>query len=251
MPRELISKVRILRNDPTRKTRGYENYEVPYEKGARIIEVLMTLREEMGKDISYRAACRTRLCGLCGVSVNGKPILTCWDEALPKMTIDPLPNFPVLRDLVTDRSLYDKRIQEVKPYLETDAPISLLEPFTPDSFPMIKPKDNQMSIEFQQCIDCLLCVSTCPVAEGGRARFAGPAALVRLAQYAFDTRDTMQRVEIAYEQHVFDCTKCYSCEDVCPADIPIVKGIVGLEELAKKGASKKAKHAREMVKGYF
>ncbi len=254
MTEKLVSKVRILRGGKrapsTKGANTYELFEVPYEKGARILEVLMTISEEMGSDIAYSASCRTRYCGLCGVLVNGKPTLACWDEALPEMVIEPLPHFPVLRDITVDRSQYDERIQGVQPHLVPKSPISTSGPFTPDTLYKVPPEEMRFSTEFQQCIECLLCVSACPVADGGRAKFVGPAALVRLAQFAFDPRDELNRVEIAYEEHVYDCTKCYACEAACPVGIPIVSGIVGLEEMAtKKDASKKDKHLREMVRG--
>ena len=248
----LVSRIRILRSDPSHKKERFEKFEVPYEKGARILELLMTIREEMGHDIAYRAACRTRLCGLCGVLVNGKPTLACWDEALPEMTIEPLPHFPVIRDLVIDRSVYDERIQRVAPYLVPKNPVSTKGPFTAETFDKVKPSEMSLPIEMQSCIECLLCVSACPIAEGGQAKFAGPAALVRLAQFALDRRDGLDRGKIAYDDHVYDCTKCYACEEVCPARIPIVRGIVALEQLAnRKDASKREKHLKEMVRGYL
>jgi succinate dehydrogenase/fumarate reductase iron-sulfur protein len=248
-----VSRIKILRSEPSaKKGRRYETYEVPYEKGARVLELLMTLREEMGYDIAYRAACRTRLCGLCGVLVNGKQTLACWNEALPEMTIEPLPHFPVIKDLTMDRSLYDERIQKIAPYLIPKEPVSTKGPFAPETFYRIKPSEMSLPIEMQSCIECLLCVSACPMAEGGRAKFAGPAALVRLAQFAFDPRDGLDRIKIAYDEHVYDCTRCYACEEVCPVSIPIVRGIVSLEQMAnRKSASKEYKHLKEMVKGYL
>lgn len=247
-----MSRIRILRSDYPSKRRRYEKYVVPYEKGARILELLIDIREKMGYDIAYRAACRTRLCGLCGVMVNGKPTLACWDEVLPEMTIEPLRHFPVMKDLIIDRSYYDERIQKVIPYLVPKNPISTQGSFTPDTFYKMKPGDMSLPIAMQPCIECFLCVSACPIAEGGRAKFVGPAALVRLAQFAFDQRDSLDRAKIAYDEHVYDCTKCYACEESCPVDIPIVKGIVALELMANaKGVSERHKHLKEMTRGYL
>lgn len=242
----------VFRFDPTLdKEPRYEAYEVSYDQGDRILDVLIRVREDLGKDLTFRWSCKNRICGSCGIFVNGAPKLLCWDEALPEMRIEPLPHFPVIKDLVVDRSVYDARIQEMQPYLEPREPRPTTSEISPETLYNLKPEETRLAVKFQECIECLLCVSVCPVTDGGRALYPGPAALTRLAQYTFDPRDNLPRVELAFNEHIYDCVRCYSCEKVCPVEIPVVTGISRIEGMAKKSGKPKAKHLREMVEGYF
>ncbi len=248
----LRCRLTVFRFDTTvDKEPRYETYEVPYSAGDRILDVLIRVREDLGKDLAFRWSCRNRICGSCGIFVNDEPKLLCWDEALPEMKIEPLPHFPVIKDLVVDRSLYDARIQKMQPYLEPRELRPTTGEISPETLYNLKPEETRLAVKFQECIECLLCVSVCPVTDGGRAQYPGPAALTRLAHYTFDPRDNLPRVELAFNQHIYDCIRCYSCEKVCPVKIPVVTGISRIERLAKKSSRQDSKHLREMIEGYF
>lgn len=245
-------KVKIFRFNPSiDQDPRYETYEVAFEKGDRILDVLIRVKEDLKQDVAFRWSCKNRICGSCSVMVNGKPKLLCWDEAQSEMIIEPLPNFPIIKDLVIDRSEYDARIQNLKPYLEPKEPISIIGEISPETLFILKHKDIEQTLKFQECIECLLCVAVCPTTDGGNAKFPGPAALVRLAQYAFDPRDKLSRSDIAFDDHIYDCTKCFSCEKVCPVNIPIVSGIKGIEKMSKKAIKKESKYLKEMIDGYI
>ncbi|MCC7016751.1 MAG: 2Fe-2S iron-sulfur cluster binding domain-containing protein, partial [Rhodospirillales bacterium] len=101
-------RVRIRRFDPEAdQAPRYESYEVPRTPRMRIMDVLDYVYETEAVDFGYRWLCGTRKCGTCAVNVNGSPKLACWDEAEPEMTIEPLSNLPLVRDLVTSRDPYE------------------------------------------------------------------------------------------------------------------------------------------------
>ena len=100
---------RIFRYDPAKDEKPrYETVEVPFEKDMRVLDVLDYAVDNLGLGIGYRWFCGVKRCGMCGVSVNGKAVLACWEAAQEEMVIEPLANFPVIRDLVVDRSDFEK-----------------------------------------------------------------------------------------------------------------------------------------------
>ena len=234
-------RVRISRFDPTVDSAPrFEQFEVPAKPLMRIIDVLDYIHEDLQVDIGYRWLCTSKKCGTCAVKVNGSPKLACWDEALPDMTIAPLDNLPVVRDLVTSRDGYQETLAKISPLLvrKRDYP-GFPEPITERDFaPMVHLRD---------CIQCLACQSACPVMAQPDSGFAGPAILVQLSDLAQDPRDEADRADLADRvAGVFKCVSCYECERVCPTEIPIVsEAIEPLKRIARRtGSSAGARRAR-------
>lgn len=205
----------------------YETYEVPYSKAMRVLDVLEAIREDLGQAIGYRWLCGVKKCGMCAMTVNGKPSLACWEAAEPGMTIEPLGGFRVIRDLVVDRDDYEQQILRLDPVLQRpeDRPYA--------GFPeALTGLEMQRAATMMNCIECLLCVSVCPTVS---ERFAGPAALVQLARWAFDPRDGADRGAYAIHGGIGDCADCGDCTTACPAKIPIKEmAVAGLREICAR-----------------
>lgn len=235
---------RIFRFDPAVDEQPrYEVYEVPAERDMRIIEVLDHVHDVLGHDLAYRWYCGTKKCGTCTVMVNGAPALACWEPALAEMTIEPLANFPVVRDLVVDRASHEATLRAIEPLLArmADYP-GFPEPLTA--------RDMAPGAALRECIQCLACTGACPVMAQPESGFAGPAPLVALAELALDPRDGADRARIADEvARVFECVSCYQCEAACPAEIPIVTAAIEpLKRLAyRRGEGEGARHARDFL----
>ncbi len=241
---------RIFRFDPdTDPAPRYETYEVPRTPRMRIIEVLDYVNETLAQDVAYRWFCGVKKCGTCAVTVNGSPALACWEPAQPEMTIEPLRNLPVVRDLVTERGPYEAILTRLQPLLARREAYG--------GFP--EPLSHAAMAPFahlRDCIQCLACYAACPVIAQPDSGFAGPAPLVALAELAQDPRDGADRATLAAEvAGVFKCVSCYECERVCPAQIPIVgEAIEPLKRKAfERGEGPGAHHARvflDVVKEY-
>jgi len=226
--------VRLFRFDPTvDKEPRYETYEVPCENKMRILGTLRHISEQLGVEFGYRSYCGVNRCGCCGVKVNGIPMLACWEPVQPKMTIEPLDNFPLIRDLIVDRTEFEKSIERQNPRLIRKTPYT--------GWPENITHEEMLSYwKLADCIECGLCSSACPVVERvGWENFAGPAAYVKLAMRALDPRDEEERVSTVVDSGIFRCTSCYRCAEVCPQDIDVFQdAIEPLKRLtlAQKGA---------------
>jgi succinate dehydrogenase/fumarate reductase iron-sulfur protein len=204
----------------------------------RVLDVLIYISEELESDLSYRWYCGSKMCGTCAMRVNGREILACWAAAEPEMTIEPLRNLPVIRDLAVDRQPYEKRVLELKPWIERGAPY----PGFPEPLSHGQMKFASKALD---CISCAACYSACPVVGlGDVTNFAGPAPLVQIAQVALDPRDSRDRSRELIEQaSIFSCVSCYRCEEVCPASIPIVSRVIEpLKAMAYRKSREKPRH---------
>ncbi len=181
-------------------------------------------------DLAYRWFCGSKMCGTCAVRMNGREVLACWEAVEPEMTIEPLRNLPVIRDLVVDRAPFDRKVAALEPWLER--------PTAYAGFPEpLSHKDMKNASKALDCIGCMCCYSACPVIGlGDLTDFAGPAPLVQLGQTALDPRNDPGKVARSLPlTGIFNCVSCYKCEEVCPAAIPIVTQVI--EPLKAKAAA--------------
>jgi fumarate reductase (CoM/CoB) subunit B len=241
-PGELL-RVRVRRHE-----RGHagelQEFKVPYRKWMRVLDALNWIADNAQPDLAYRWYCGSKMCGTCALRVNGREVLACWEAVEPDMLIEPLRNLPVLRDLVVDRSSFERKVASFEPWIERAVPYA--------GFPEpLSHKDIKNASKALDCIACMACYSACPVIGlGDLTDFAGPAPLVQLGQTALDPRNDPRKIARALAHSgIFHCVSCYKCEEVCPAHIPIVTGVI--EPLKAKAATlvpAMAKHPRALLR---
>jgi fumarate reductase iron-sulfur subunit len=212
---------RVFRYRPEHGPEPYfDEYEVPYREDMVVLDALNYVKDEMDGSLAYRWSCRMGVCGSCGMMVNSVPRLTCSTflrEFHPKpVVVEPLENFPVVRDLVVDMSDFMEKLRLVKPWIirEHEAPIEQGEyRQTPEEVERYK--------QFSMCINCMLCYAACPV-YAKSPEFLGPAAIALARRYNLDTRDEgqMERQEVlGLDWGVWDCTFIGECSVVCPKGV--------------------------------
>lgn len=101
-PRE-ISRVKVLRFDPDKSPSPfYQDYVLPFEKENTILDALYYIYQHLDGSLSFRGSCFSGWCNVCTLQVNGKVLLPCKHFMEKEMVIEPLPGYPVLRDLIVD-----------------------------------------------------------------------------------------------------------------------------------------------------
>lgn len=214
--------VSLYRFDPTVDGEPrYDTFVVPAMTHMRVLDALDYIYNELGQGFAYRWFCATKKCGMCGVTVNGKPQLACWEPAQPQMTIEPLRHFPVVRDLVVDFSENETQLTELRPMVqrsETSYP----------GFP--EPVSHEAMLPHYQltgCIDCRICVAACSVLDRPGSTFAGPYAMVQLAKAATHPyNQDSAAAERALSAGLDLCLSCNACSDACPSHLPILDGAI-------------------------
>ncbi len=211
----------VTRYRPEQETEPtVQEYEVPITQDWVILDALNYIKDEVDGSLSYRWSCRMGICGSCGMMVNGEPKLTCatfLSEYAPgPVRIEPLKNFPIIRDLTIEMSDFMTKLKEVKPWIirEDEKPIEEGEYLqTPEELDSYK--------QFSMCINCMLCYSACPV-YGLDDAFSGPAAIALAQRYNMDARDqgAAERLGILSEHEgIWGCTFVGECTKVCPKDV--------------------------------
>src|SRR6266478_5598292 len=114
--------LRVTRYRPEQETQPtFQEYEVPCRKDWVVLDALNYIKDNLDGTLTFRWSCRMGVCGSCGMTVNGEPKLTCaaflTDYAPGPIRVEPLRNFPVVRDLVVEISDFMAKLTAVKPWL--------------------------------------------------------------------------------------------------------------------------------------
>lgn len=219
--RNATTRLRVTRYRPEREREPtFDEFEVPYREDMVVLDALNYVKDDLDGSLTYRWSCRMGVCGSCGMMVNGRPRLTCstfLNEFHPKpIQIEPLENFPIIRDLVVDMSDFLEKLREVKPWV-----IREHEPDVDQGEYLQAPDDVDRFKQFSQCINCMLCYSACPV-YAQDPEFLGPAAIALAHRYNMDSRDQgagERQVALEAQTGVWDCTFVGECSVVCPKDV--------------------------------
>ncbi|MGH9382997.1 MAG: succinate dehydrogenase/fumarate reductase iron-sulfur subunit [Vicinamibacterales bacterium] len=198
----------------------FQDYEVPCRKDWVILDGLNYVKDCLDATLSFRWSCRMGICGSCGMTVNGEPKLTCAtflsDYAPGNVRVEPLRNFPVIRDLIVDIGDFMRKLVKVKPWMVRAAEKSLAE-----GEYLQTPQELDEYKQFSMCINCMLCYAACPI-YGLDPKFIGPAAIALAQRYNLDSRDegASQRMEVLSEHEgIWGCTFVGECTTVCPKHV--------------------------------
>jgi fumarate reductase iron-sulfur subunit len=197
----------------------YQTYQVPFREDWVVLDALNYIKDEVDGTLTYRWSCRMGVCGSCGMMVNGDPKLTCAaflkDYSGP-IRVEPLTNFPVIRDLVINFDDFMHKLKEVKAWMipKEEKPLAQGEYLqTPEELAQFK--------QYSMCINCMLCYAACPV-YGLEPKFLGPAAIALAQRYNLDSRDGAkdERAEVvSSSEGIWECTFIGECTRVCPKHV--------------------------------
>ncbi|MDQ3893607.1 MAG: succinate dehydrogenase/fumarate reductase iron-sulfur subunit [Actinomycetota bacterium] len=245
--------LKIWRYDSQTGERELKTYEVDAPDWATLLDVLDIIKDRVDGTLAYRKSCRMMICGSCGMRMDGAAILACRTRMQPIVArghvpvISAMGNLPIIRDLVVDMGPFWNKIRAMKPWLDTGYAD------LPDQEHMLSQEDMTPIHKEALCIMCGCCVSECNSMEAD-PDFLGPAALAKGMRFVGDPRDRadVERLNAYNSEHgIWDCTRCYFCNERCP------KGVDPRDAIAKLGAESikhgidddlGAKHAKWFVR---
>jgi len=261
---------KILRQNPNHSPK-VETYTLNVDPGNTVLECLNRIKWEQDGTLAFRKNCRNTICGSCSMRINGRSTLACKENigselarlekiansnsasevkpgTIPEITIAPMGNMPVIKDLVVDLTSFWNNLEAVEPYVSTAARK------IPEREFIQSPEERARLSHSGNCILCGACYSECNAREVN-PEFVGPHALAKAYRMVADSRDdkTLDRLEQYNKetQGVWGCTRCYYCNSVCPMEVePMARiGQIKEEILARKDKqdSRSIRHRKVLV----
>ena len=172
--------------------------------------------------IAFKQSCLQKKCGSCAMLINGKPGLACGtrlSELDDYVKLEPLKKFPVVEDLIVDRTIMNDNLKQMKVYLDGDA--------------IVNEKRNELSYEASRCLQCGCCLEVCPnfAIDNGFTGMAGAMPLSRIINES--EKEKLKNISKEYRNHVYEgCGKSLACVDICPAGISIEDLLVNSNAIA-------------------
>ncbi len=235
-----------------RRTSGWQEYVVQVSPDGYVLDAIEAAGAQ-DASLLFRHSCHHASCGSCGVRINGREELPCITPLRPlvnrsrTLRIEPLRNFPIIGDLLVDFGPFLKKLDSIGLPL-TRADEAVLP--HPDLNRIVDASSVNSAIpasgfnRFENCIECGLCVSACPMA-GSDPSYAGPAMLAAAARVVSEPRhrDMEAVMKLANQEHgLWRCHGAFECSEVCPAGVDPAREIMGLRSrLLRLGVQAKPK----------
>lgn len=168
-----------------------------------------------GLPVAWEHSCLQKKCGACAMVINGVPRLACdtrlRDLRQEVVTLEPLRKFPVIEDLMVDRSAMMEKLKELEVWFTKEA----------------APDGEDEAFEASKCLQCGLCLEVCPNFYAG-GQFGGMAAMAPMARLFSKLPEEQKRpVSQNYKKGVYQgCGKSLACRNICPAGIDMERLLV-------------------------
>jgi succinate dehydrogenase / fumarate reductase iron-sulfur subunit len=234
----------IKRADGPRDTPRWEEFEVPWMPQMNVISALMfiqkhpiTSSKKPTTPVVWEQACLEEVCGSCTMVINGRVRQACTaliDRLSPHgemITLEPMTKFPLIRDLIVDRSRMFEQLKKVKAWIEIDG--SHAQGPGPRQSSVVQ----EITYPLSRCMTCGCCVEACPNVSS-HSPFVGPFVISQVRLFNLHPLGKLHAGErldaIMDDSGLEGCGKAMNCVEVCPKDIPLVESIAAMNGEALK-----------------
>lgn len=172
--------------------------------------------------IGWECSCLQKKCGACAMLVDGVPRLACdvkLKDCGETIRLEPLKKFPVVEDLISDRTVMQENLKAIRLWLGDEA--------------RMRGEAMDTAYEASRCLQCGCCLEVCPNFMAG-GTFTGMAAAVSFSRLLAEL-PVSQRKEAArlYEKRFYEgCGKSLACRNICPAGIDVDHLLVNSNAIA-------------------
>lgn len=232
---------RIWRQEGENGQGHFDEFKVPYRKGANVISCLMEIQRNPvtveGKKVApvvWDSACLEEVCGSCAMNINGRVRMACSalvDKLQQPITLEPMKKFPVVRDLTVDRDRMFESLKRVKGWVPVDGTYNL------GPGPRQSQKDQSVMYVLSTCITCGSCLEACPQVTLDN-EFIGAAPISQARLFNMHPTGKLNAEErtraLMGPGGIQDCGKAQNCVKVCPKEIPLTTSIAVMNREVSK-----------------
>ncbi|WP_240374667.1 succinate dehydrogenase iron-sulfur subunit [Bacillus piscicola] len=225
----------ITRQDSPESEPYKEEFELNYRPNMNVISALMEIRRTpvnaQGKEttpVIWDMNCLEEVCGACSMVINGKARQSCTalvDQLEQPIRLEPMRTFPVVRDLLIDRSRMFDSLKRVKAWIPIDGTYDL------GPGPRMAENKRQWAYELSKCMTCGVCLEACPNVND-KSDFIGPAPLSQVRLFNAHPTGEMNKAErletLMGDGGLADCGNAQNCVQSCPKGIPLTTSIAAL-----------------------
>lgn len=241
--------LKIYRGQPGHQY--WEEFELPKSPFANVISALMEIQKKpinrqgvKVEPVVWEDGCLEEVCGSCSMLINSRPRQACTAliEALLKetegepITLAPFTKFPLVRDLMVDRSSMFENLIKVHAWLDTDSTHNR------GPGPKISQEKQEIMYLLSTCMTCGCCVEACPQMNN-KSKFVGPQVVSQVRLFNDHPTGAMQKSQrldpMLEEGGIADCGNAQNCQKVCPKKIPLLDSIAAIGRDATLHAIKK------------
>ncbi len=223
---------KIKRQDDPGSQPYWQEFELRWRRGMNVISGLMDIAMnpvarsgQPTTPIAYESNCLEEVCGSCAMRINGLAAMACSsliDHLDQPIRLEPLSRFPVVRDLIVDRSVLFENLKRVKAWIPVDGTYDL------GPGPKVTPEVQEQAYPLSRCISCCLCLEVCPQFTPA-TRFVGAAVLNQVRLFnEHPTGKALKRERLAAlmgDGGVHECAYAQNCVQICPKNIPLTTSI--------------------------
>lgn len=222
-----------------------QEFDVPLGEDATVLEALRWIQLHGDPSLGLRHSCFHASCGTCGVRVNGRERLACVTKLADfsgTITVDPIANLPVLLDVVVDMTTFFAHYPDPHPIVRESG-------FLPEA---AVADDLDGHERYEDCIECGLCLSACPVAATDDS-YVGPAALAYAQRLLEEPRDDVDRNALLdwadQDAGAWRCHAAFECTEACPSDVRPAQRIMSLRKELRHRRSEQGREVPEQAAG--
>jgi succinate dehydrogenase / fumarate reductase iron-sulfur subunit len=227
--------LRVFRGVPGKQY--WEDFLLDILPGQNIISSLMEIRKnpinasgEKVTPVVWEDGCLEEVCGSCSMLINGFPRQACTaliesylrESKERVITIAPFTKYPLVRDLIIDRTLLFENFKKVHAWIDTEGSHEL------GFGPLISQAKQEVMYTLSTCMACGCCSEACPQVNEHSA-FIGPAPISQARLFNANPTGKMQRRmrlrPLMQEGGISDCGNAQNCVEVCPKNIPLTDSI--------------------------
>jgi len=230
--------LKIYRGTPGKQ--AFEEFELPLKPYMNVISALMDIQRnpvnrkgEKVTPVVWESGCLEEVCGSCSMLINGKPRQACTALIEPilretnsnTITLAPFSKFPLVRDLIVDRTSMFDNLKKVHAWIDVDSTHE--KGFGPKIFP----DEQEVRYSLSTCMTCGCCVEACPQVNE-RSKFIGPQIMAQVRLFNAHPTGDKQRAErlrpLMEEGGISDCGNAQNCVRVCPKNVPLTDSIAAI-----------------------